>query len=100
QLIPPEITFVQENVNVNQDITIQGTNFHPVLNKNKITFEDIEVNLTSGNTESFYTKIPLGPFPRRKAIVKLTLLDLIIEYKVELNIMDKWVMVSENLPFR
>ncbi|MEN8857152.1 MAG: IPT/TIG domain-containing protein [Flavobacteriaceae bacterium] len=100
QLIPPEITFVQENVNVKQDITIQGVYFHPILNKNNITIENIEINIASGNTENLYTKIPLGPFPRRKAIVKLTLLDLIIEYKVELNIIDKWVMVSDNLPFR
>lgn len=100
QLIPPEITFVQENVNVNQDITIQGVYFHPILNKNNITIENIEVNIASGNTKNLYTKIPLGPFPRRKATVKLTLLDLIIEYKVELNIIDKWVMVSDNLPFR
>ena len=99
-MIPPEITFVQENVNVKQDITIQGVYFHPILNKNNITIENIEINIASGNTENLYTKIPLGPFPRRKAIVKLTLLDLIIEYKVELNIIDKWVMVSDNLPFR
>lgn len=100
QLKSPEISFVQENVNVNQDITIQGSYFHPVLNRNNITIENIQVNLSSGSTESLNTKIPLGPFPRRKAIVRLSLLDLLVEYEVELNIIDKWVMVSESLPFR
>ncbi len=99
QLKSPEISFVQENVNANQDITIQGSYFHPVLNRNNITIEDIEVNPFSGNTENLNTKVPLGPFPRRKAIVKLSLLDLLVEYEVELNIMDKWVMVSDSLPF-
>ncbi|MBB3125143.1 N-acetylneuraminic acid mutarotase [Mesoflavibacter sabulilitoris] len=100
QLIPPEINFVVQDVYANQDITIQGAYFHPVLERNNITIEDIEVDLTTGNTESLETNIPLGPFPRRKAIVKIQLLDLIVEYEIELNILDKWVMVSDNLPFR
>lgn len=100
QLIPPEINFVPQDVYANQDITIQGAYFHPILDRNNITIENIEVNLTAGGTESLDTKIPLGPFPRRKAIVKIQLLDLIVEYEIELNILDKWVMVSDNLPFR
>ncbi|MFL0122964.1 IPT/TIG domain-containing protein [Tenacibaculum maritimum] len=100
QLIPPEINFVPQDVYANQDINIQGAYFHPILERNNITIEDIEVNLVSGNTESLDTKIPLGPFPRRKAIVKIQLLDLIVEYEIELNILDKWVMVSDNLPLR
>jgi len=100
QLIPPEISFVQKDVYANQDINIQGAYFHPVSDRNNITIEDIEVNLTSGNTESLGTKIPLGPFPRRKAIVRMQLLDLIVEYEIELNILDNWVMISNDLPFR
>jgi N-acetylneuraminic acid mutarotase len=100
QLIPPEINFVPHEVYAHQDITIQGAFFHPILNRNTITIENIEVNVTSGDTENLNTKIPLGPFPRRKAIVKIQLLDLIVEYEIELNILDKWVMVSDNLPFR
>jgi hypothetical protein len=100
QLLPPEIDFAPKDVYVTQDITIQGAYFHPILNRNKISIEDIVVNLTNGNTESLDTKIPLGPFPRRKATVKIQLLDLIVEYSIELNILDKWVMVSDNLPFR
>jgi len=100
QLIPPEINFVLQNVYTNQDITIQGAYFHPILDNNFITIENIEVNLTSGDTKSLNTKIPLGPFPRRKAIVKIQLLDLIVEYNVDLNILDKWVMISNDLPFR
>jgi hypothetical protein len=100
QLIPPEINFVPQDVYANQDITIQGAYFHPILDRNNITIEDIDVNLISGNTENLDTKIPLGPFPRRKAIVKIQLLDLTVEYEIELNILDKWVMVSNNLPFR
>lgn len=100
QLIPPEISFVQQEVYANQDITIQGAYFHPILDRNNITIEGIEVNFTSGDTESLDTKIPLGPFPRRKAVVKIQLLDLIVEYETELNILDSWVMISDNLPFR
>lgn len=100
QLILPEINSVPQDVYANQDITIEGAYFHPILNKNNITIEGIEVNLTSGNTKSLYTKVPFGPFPRRKAVVKIQFLDLIVEYEIELNILDKWVMVSDNLPLR
>jgi hypothetical protein len=100
QLILPEINFVPQDVYANQDITIQGVYFHPILDRNNITIENIVVNLTSGNTESLDTKIPLGPFPRRRAIVKIRLLDLIVEYEIELNILDKWIMISNDLPFR
>ncbi len=100
RLIPPRINFAPQNVNVRQDITIEGAYFHPILDRNNITIENIVVNLTSGNTESLETKIPLGPFPRRKAVVKISLLDLIVEYEIELNILDKWIMVSNDLPFR
>lgn len=100
QLIPPTISFIPNNVNANQDITIKGSFFHPISSKNKISFENIEVDINSGDTESLITKVPLGPFPRRKAIVKLQLLDILIEYEIELSIKDKWVMVSNNLPFR
>lgn len=100
ELIPPEINFAPQDVNVNQEINIEGSYFHPVLENNKITIENIEVNLTSGSVGNLETKIPLGPFPRRKAIVRLSLLDLTVEYEAELNISDKWVMVSKELPFR
>ena len=100
QLIPPEITFVTENVHARQDITIEGNYFHPIKDRNTITIENIGVDLTSGDSGHLNTKVPLGPFPRRKALVKLSLLDITIEYEVELNIADKWVMVSEDLPFR
>lgn len=91
---------IPQNVYVNQNIKIEGAYFHPILTKNIVTIENIGVNLSSGNNENLNTKIPLGPFPRRKATVKIKLLDLIVEYEVELNILDKWVMVSDNLPFR
>ncbi|GHA39586.1 hypothetical protein GCM10007103_21190 [Salinimicrobium marinum] len=100
QLTQPEISFVPQDVFANQEITIKGAFFHPVLEKNKITIEEVNAEVTSGDTKSINTKVPLGPFPRRKAVVKIQLLDLVTEYEIELNILDKWVMVSDNLPFR
>ncbi|UKM63514.1 IPT/TIG domain-containing protein [Flavobacteriaceae bacterium GSB9] len=100
KLIPPLINFVENNVSATQDITIQGAYFHPILNRNKVIFEEAEAYLLSGDTQNINTKVPYGPFPRRKAIVKVKLLDLVVEYEVELNILNKWVMVSESLPFR
>ena len=100
QLIPPEISFVPQDVYANQDITIQGAFFHPIEDQNIVTIEDLQVYIDSGDVENLNTTIPLGPFPRRKAVVKVQVLDIIVEYEIELNIIDKWVMVSNNLPFR
>ncbi len=100
QLTPPQISFVTKDVYANQDIVIQGAYFHPIKDRNKIIFENADANIISGGTETLNTKIPYGPFPRRKAIVKVQLLDILVEYEIELNILDKWVMVSNELPFR
>lgn len=100
QLLPPEINFINKDIHAGQNISIEGKNFHPIFSRNKVTIEAIPVNVTSGNSEVLETKIPLGPFPRRKAKVKVSLLDIEVEYEVDLNIIDKWVMLSDSLPFR
>ncbi|MFG6685943.1 IPT/TIG domain-containing protein [Mariniflexile sp. HNIBRBA6329] len=100
KLIAPKINFVEKNVFANQSVVIQGANFHPLKDKNFIYFEEAKANISFGDTQNLNTKVPFGAFPRRKAIVKIQLLDLIVEYEVELNIQDKWIMVSNNLPFR
>jgi hypothetical protein len=41
----------------------------------------------------------MGPFPRRKAKIKIQVLDLISEYEFDVDILDKWIMVADNLPF-
>lgn len=100
QLIAPQISFVPEDLFANQEVVIQGAYFHPVKDKNKIIFEDAVANISSGDTETLHTKVPLGPFPRRKAIVKVQVLDMIATYEIELDVLDKWAMVSNDLPFR
>lgn len=100
QLIPPEINFIPENVYTDQLITIQGSYFHPIINRNIITIENIKVNSVAGDAQNLNIRIPMGPFPRRKAKVEIQLLDLVVEYEIDLNILDAWVMVSDNLPFR
>lgn len=100
QLTTPIISFVEQDVYSRQDIVILGENFHPIKNKNIVSFEGVNVDITSGDTKTLNTKIPYGPFPRKKAIVKVKLLDITLEYDIELNILDKWTMVSNDLPMR
>ena len=95
----PTISFVKKDIYSREEIFIQGENFHPIKNKNIISFEGVEAAITNGDTKTLNTKVPYGPFPRRKAKVEIKLLDTIVAYEVELNILDKWVMVSDNLPF-
>lgn len=99
QLIPPLINSVPTNIFTNEDLVINGAYFHPVLEKNKLIVEDISVNLNSGSTTTLKTKMPLGPYPRRRAKITLQLLDLTVEYELDVIIEDKWIMVSNDLPF-
>ena len=99
QLIPPQINSVPTNIFTNEDLVINGAYFHPVLDKNKLMIENIPANLNSGTTTTLKTKMPLGPYPRRKAKITLQLLDLTVEYELDVIIEDKWIMVSNTLPF-
>lgn len=100
ELIQPIITFVPPNVYTEDDITIEGAYFHPENEKNIVTIEDIPVSVDSGDTENLNTTIPRGPFPRRKAIVRVQVLDIIVEYEIEINILDPWIMITDELPFK
>ncbi|MAZ26461.1 MAG: hypothetical protein CL868_05200 [Cytophagaceae bacterium] len=100
QLKMPELHFIPSEVNVRQELTIEGAYFHPILQENKITIEGIEVSLLGGDTQHVSTRMPIGPFPRRMAKVTLTMLDMSVTYDIDLTIKDKWVMVKDDLPFR
>ncbi|WP_044211552.1 IPT/TIG domain-containing protein [Flammeovirga sp. OC4] len=99
QIKAPTILSVPQNVYANQSITIKGEHFHPDYRKNKITIEEVETVVSNGDVSSINTRIPLGPFPRKKAKVRVQVLDMVTEYNLDLNIQDKWVMVSDSLPF-
>ncbi|HHC79973.1 MAG TPA: hypothetical protein ENK46_08820 [Flavobacteriia bacterium] len=98
-LMPPVITFVAQGIFANNEATIQVNNFHPILSKNIVTIEDIESQIISGGDGTYTVKVPWGPFPRRKAKIKIQVLDLISEYEFDVDILDKWIMVADNLPF-
>lgn len=98
-LKPPTITFATPDINANKSINIIVNNFHPTPSKNKFTIENIPTQILSGEEGNYTVKVPWGPYPRRKAKIKVQVLDLITEYQFDVNILDKWVMVSNNLPF-
>ena len=98
ELHPIQITSIPSGVNTGEEITIIGENFNPILENNIITVEGIEVELIEGDTSNLKFKIPEGPFPRRKADIKIKVTDM--ELVKEVDILDDWVQVSNNLPFR
>ncbi|MEP2278758.1 IPT/TIG domain-containing protein [Maribacter sp.] len=98
-LTPPEISVVPTTSFANKELTIEGAYFHPDKNINIVTFEDTEAKIISGNRDSLTVTVPWGPYPRRKAKVKIQLLDLVVEHEIDLTILDKWIMISNTLPF-
>ncbi|MGC4233769.1 MAG: IPT/TIG domain-containing protein [Niabella sp.] len=95
----PEIDYIIPSVSAYQTIEIKGKYFHPIAQNNKIFIENISSSVSSETSGVLNTKMPAGPYPRRKAKIILQLLDYIIEYEPDLTIKDKWVMVSNTLPF-
>lgn len=99
QLLQPQIKIVPQSAYTDENITIEGNYFHPNRNKNTVTFENVDATILSGDKEKLTVQVPRGPYPRRKATVKIQLLDMVVEHDLDLTILDKWIMVSNDLPF-
>lgn len=84
----PEINIVPTGGKVNDAVTIQGKYLHPILSKNLLYFENTQATLTSGTSAQLITKIPNGPFPKRKATLVYKLLEYDITYSVDIKIND------------
>ncbi|MGZ2368418.1 IPT/TIG domain-containing protein [Ancylomarina sp. YFZ004] len=98
-LLPPEIISIPESAYSNTELVIEGKFFHPDLRKNKILIEGIEVKLISGTVDQLIVKIPYGPFPRGYADIQLNVEVFTIKATSDLFISDKWLMISNSLPF-
>lgn len=97
-LLMPTLDAVPSSGKAWQEIILKGKHFHPQLHKNKVFFEGVEADLLNGDTSFLRVKVPMGPFPRRAAKVKLKLLDGEVSYKTDFKLNDVWVMVSRNFP--
>lgn len=97
-LLMPTLDVVPSSGKAWQEVTLKGKHFHPQLYKNQVFFEGVEAELLSGDTSTLHVKVPMGPFPRRAAKVKLKLLDGEVSYKTDFKLNDVWVMVSRNFP--
>lgn len=99
RLIAPEISKIPECCYSYSEIEIKGKHFHPIPYKNKVFIEDIETQVLSGNTESLTIEVPMGPFPRGHASVKVQVADTMVLSESEFCIKDNWLMISNSLPF-
>jgi hypothetical protein len=98
QIRQPVITSVTPSGNINDPVIVKGKYFHPVITDNTIYSENNLAQLTGGNTTQLTYNIPNGPYPRRKATVKLKLLDYVVSYTPDMAISDKWIPVG-TVPF-
>jgi hypothetical protein len=98
QIRPPVFTYVTPSGNVNDPVTVKGKYFHPVISSNLVYSENNLAQLTGTNTTQLTYNIPNGPYPRRKATVKLKLLDYTITYTPDMIMKDKWAVMG-TVPF-
>lgn len=99
KLVPPKIDSIPTCSYTNQHIMIEGSNFHPILHKNKIFIETIEAELISGDTKKLIINVPYGPFPRGRASIALQLANYEVIANSDFCILDPWLMISNTLPF-
>lgn len=99
KLLPPKIDSLPRCSFTNQQIKIEGANFHPILHRNKILIENFEAELISGDTKNIVIKVPLGPFPRGRASIAIQLATYKVIAKRDFCISDPWLMISNTLPF-
>ncbi len=95
----PELIVVPQSGYVNDLVVVEGKNFHPVLNKNLLSFEGNGAVLNSGNTTKLSFNIPNGPYPKRSARIVYKMLDYEIVCPVRFQVLNKWIMVSDQVPF-
>jgi N-acetylneuraminic acid mutarotase len=89
-----------EGIYANEVILIKGAYLNPNLIKNKVFIEGNLAETISLNGSDLTVRVPVGPYPRRKAKVTIQVLDQITEYKDDIDILDDWVMVSNEVPFK
>jgi hypothetical protein len=99
QIRKPEITFAPGNAYINEAIAIKGKYFHPLASKNTVIFETTPAQINSASSSQLSMNVPNGAYPRRTATIKLTMLDYLVTYTVDMAISDKWVVVSDAVPF-
>jgi hypothetical protein len=95
----PEITMLPQSVFTNDEVILKGKYFHPLPQRNVITFEGAGTKTKTATTTQLAVNIPNGPYPQRRATCKLKVLDYEITYPVDIKINDKWVWVSNTVPF-
>ena len=99
QIRQPVITSVTPGAaSVNDPVIITGKYFHPVISNNTVYSENNQAQLTGGSTTKLTYNIPNGPYPRRKATIKIKMLDYTITYSPDMVIQDKWIIVGK-VPF-
>lgn len=100
KLKTPVISYIDRDIRVKTEIIIKADLFNPIKEKNKILFDGNEAEIISINNKNIKVKVPLGPYSQRKFKVQLQVTDLIVEYSKDVNIIDQWMLISDDLPFR
>ncbi len=99
-LTPPSITAVTPEIYIDQEMVIEGTNFHPEAVKNIVTIAGNTAEIISNDRKRIIARVPKGPYINREVEVKVQITDLAISYDTDVNILDNWILVNDELPFR
>jgi len=96
----PELILVPRNGTSYDEVVVKGKYFHPILSKNKVLFDGNVATITGGNVTELKMRIPFAPYPNRTAAVALKMLDYEVNYPLDLQLKEKWILINYNKPFR
>lgn len=99
KLLNPIITNAKTSVITGEKVIIEGKYFHPIKEKNIVTFENVEAEIEIISPSKIEATVPIGPFPKRTAELKIAIIDMAFEFEIDVEIEDKWLLISNNLPF-
>ncbi|MEQ9442908.1 MAG: IPT/TIG domain-containing protein [Cyclobacteriaceae bacterium] len=98
-IILPEIVNAPECSYAYEEITLEGKNFHPLPNQNRVFIEGVKAEVISGTTQQLTVRVPFGPFPDGSGRIDIGVTDTVITTEQQICIQDPWLMISNTLPF-
>ncbi len=95
----PEIDLSPTTGNSRDEITITGSNFHPVYYQNKVFIGDAEAEVQYASTRTkLVVEVPEGPYPNKVNNISVSVLDKTAMSDSEFEIQDTWRVVSNDIP--
>lgn len=99
QLKKVELISMPTSGGVGAKIRIAARNLNPTYYKNKVYFDGNQATVSSIEKDTITVEVPNIVYPKKKASITIAFADISSPIMAEFAITDKWVKVSNAIPF-